>query len=53
VQPDPHEVKAWLMTSGTVLCVDQSFLDYAGWWAAALGGWGGAAAALLTVVAVA
>jgi hypothetical protein len=34
------------MTSGTVLCVDQSFLDYAGWWVAvaAPGGWGGARA---------
>ncbi len=31
VEPDPQEVKAWLMTSGTVLCVDQSFMDYAGW----------------------
>lgn len=31
IEPDPQEVKAWLMTSGTVLCVDQSFMDYAGW----------------------
>jgi hypothetical protein len=26
------------MTNGTVLCVDQSFLDYAGWWVPALPG---------------
>lgn len=24
-------VKAWLMSTGTILCVDQSFSDYAGW----------------------
>lgn len=30
-EPDPDTIKAWLLTSGTMLCVDQSFLDYAGW----------------------
>lgn len=24
-------IKAWLLTTGTMLCADQSFLDYAGW----------------------
>ena len=31
IVPDPAEVKAWLLPSGGVLCVDQSFTDYVGW----------------------
>ncbi|KAG2487286.1 hypothetical protein HYH03_014127 [Edaphochlamys debaryana] len=31
VEPDPFQVKAWLMPNGVTLCVDQSFTDYAGW----------------------
>jgi hypothetical protein len=28
---DSDIIRAWLLTSGTMLCADQSFLDYAGW----------------------
>eukprot|EP00882_Tetradesmus_deserticola_P006573 GHRQ01006917.1.p1 GENE.GHRQ01006917.1~~GHRQ01006917.1.p1 ORF type:complete len:1485 (+),score=562.58 GHRQ01006917.1:723-5177(+) len=28
---DSNTIRAWLLTSGTMLCADQSFLDYAGW----------------------
>jgi hypothetical protein len=34
VQPAPsapEDIKAWLMPNGSVLSVDQSFMDYAGW----------------------
>lgn len=27
----PDEIKAFLLPAGSVLCVDQSFMDYAGW----------------------
>lgn len=30
-EPDPNQIKAWIMTNGTTLCVDQAFVDYAGW----------------------
>lgn len=46
---DQQIVRAWLMPTGAVLCVDQGFMDYAGWSAkvrgcgcacpACLGGW--------------
>jgi hypothetical protein len=29
--PDPTCIKAWLLPSGTMLCADLSFMDYAGW----------------------
>lgn len=29
--PEPGAIKAWLLPTGTVLCVDLSFMDYAGW----------------------
>jgi hypothetical protein len=28
---DPGNIKAWLLPTGTILCVDLSFMDYAGW----------------------
>ncbi|WIA28374.1 hypothetical protein OEZ86_010920 [Tetradesmus obliquus] len=28
---DTDTIRAWLLISGTMLCADQSFLDYAGW----------------------
>lgn len=28
---DPGSIKAWLLPTGTILCVDLSFMDYAGW----------------------
>lgn len=31
VTSDDKEVKVWLLPSGTVLCLDQHFTDYAGW----------------------
>ena len=31
VENDKGLIRAWLMTSGTILCVDQNFIDYAGW----------------------
>lgn len=31
VESDKTIIRAWLLTSGTVLCVDQNFIDYAGW----------------------
>jgi hypothetical protein len=31
VQPAVGEMKAWLLPSGGVLCVDQGFVDYTGW----------------------
>lgn len=31
MEVDPNTIRAWLLTSGTMLCADQSFLDYAGW----------------------
>jgi len=30
-QTEPGTIKAWLLPSGTILCVDVSFIDYAGW----------------------
>jgi hypothetical protein len=29
--PDPASIKAWLLPTGTTLCADLSFMDYAGW----------------------
>lgn len=31
VESDPGMIRAWMLTTGTMLCADQSFLDYAGW----------------------
>eukprot|EP00879_Flechtneria_rotunda_P020397 GHRR01021459.1.p1 GENE.GHRR01021459.1~~GHRR01021459.1.p1 ORF type:complete len:889 (+),score=208.65 GHRR01021459.1:224-2890(+) len=31
VESDPNIVKGWLLTNGTTLCVDQSFVDLAGY----------------------
>jgi len=28
---DQKIVRAWLMPNGAILCVDQGFMDYAGW----------------------
>jgi hypothetical protein len=30
-EQDANVVRAWMMTNGAILCVDQSFMDYAGW----------------------
>lgn len=30
VEPD-GTIKAWLLPTGTVLCADSAFMDYAGW----------------------
>ena len=29
--PSSEDVKAWLLPSGAVLCVDQAFVDYLGY----------------------
>jgi PAS domain-containing protein len=29
--PHPEHVKGWLMPNGSVLSVDQAFMDYTGW----------------------
>ena len=31
VEGDKTIIRAWLLSSGTILCVDQNFIDYAGW----------------------
>lgn len=31
IESDKTIIRAWLLPSGTVLCVDQNFIDYAGW----------------------
>ncbi|GAX73194.1 hypothetical protein CEUSTIGMA_g647.t1 [Chlamydomonas eustigma] len=31
VDQDHSVIRAWLLTNGTILCVDQNFIDYAGW----------------------
>ncbi len=35
---DPGTVKVWMMPNGVMLCVDQAFLDYAGWGASEMVG---------------
>lgn len=31
IEPNPNLIQAWLLTTGTLLCAEQSFMDYAGW----------------------
>ena len=31
MENDKTVIRAWLLTSGVILCVDQNFIDYAGW----------------------